>query len=248
MKNRAIAAILMLAALSGCAPKQLTPIRRGEPVAFAVAQSPKADGQITIRNDDLGSKTTTGAGTGAGAGAVAGGLSGLACGPFAVLCVPAGAAVGAITGLVAGAGVGAGVGVTGSLSEEKATRLRGRLLHVQQSHSLLAELQKNINDRAQRYWKLSTDPPAALVTVELQEVLLRSTRDEQITCVVQVQVSVQQGGPKQPDPPEKKIYQYVSAPSALSVWLDESSDYIDTLLTSASQQIAAHLVSDLALN
>ncbi len=241
MNKRAIGAILALTLLIGCARAQITPIRRGEPVAIVVARSPPADSVIYIGNEALGSNSKAGAGS----GAVAGGLWGLACGPpFFIICVPFGALVGSLTGMA----TGAAVGVTGSLSSEKADQLRDRLKRVQQSHSLPAELQKNVNDRAQKYWKLGTDQSAVLVTIELQDLQLRSTRDEQINCIVRVQVSVQQSGAKQADPPEQKMYEFVSTFSGLKLWLDESSDFVDTLLTSASQQIAAHIVSDLALN
>jgi hypothetical protein len=43
------------------------------------------------------------------------------------------------------------------------------------------------------------------------------------------------------------MYQYVAPTSSLSIWLDESNDFIDTALTSASQQIATQIVSDLAM-
>jgi hypothetical protein len=139
------------------------------------------------------------------------------------------------------------VAVSGSLSSKRASQLRDRMMRVQQSHSLPAELQKYVNERAQMYWKRGTDPSAALVTIELQNLLL-SNRDEQISFTVKVKVSVQQRGAKQADPPEQKMYEYVSTLSSLSVWLDESSDFVDIQLTSASQQIAANIVSDLALN
>jgi len=248
MNRRVIAALLTVTLLVGCAPAQLTPIRRGEPVAIVFSKSPQTEDGLEISNQELGSNTKAGAGTGAGAGAVTGGLWGLSCGPWAIFCVPFGIAVGALTGTIAGAGVGAGVGVSGALSSEKAAQLRDRLIRVQQSHSLAAELQKNVTERAQKYWKLGADQSAAEVTIELQDLLLRSTRDEQISCVVRAQVSVQQRGTKQSNPPEQKMYEYVSTYSNLQLWLDESSDFVDTMITSASQQIASHIVSDLAMN
>ena len=247
MYKQTIGAILVVNLLVGCATKQITTIRRGEPVSIVFPKSPQTDGVIDIHNEELGRNTAAGAGTGAVGGAVAGGLTGLICGPFVFLCMPVLALAGAITGTAVGAGVGAGVGVTGSLSSEKAAQLRDRLIRVQQSHSLPAELQKNVNDRAQKCWKLVTDQSAALVTIELQDLLLRSNRDEEISCVVQVLVSVQQPGAIQSDPPEKKKYEYVGTFSSLSVWMDESSDFVDTQFTSASQQIAAHIVSDLSV-
>jgi hypothetical protein len=248
MNKQIMGAILVLNLLIGCATPQITPIRRGEPLSIVFTRSPKADGVIYIRNEDLGSNTKTGAGTGATGGAVAGAIAGLTCGPFFIICSPVYAGVGAIVGTAAGAGVGAGVAITGEPSSEKAAQLRDRVMRVQQSHSLQAELQKNVNDRAQKYWKLGTDQSAALATIELQDLLLSSMRDEQITCTIRVLVSVQRGVAKDSKTTEQKMYQYAAPSSSLSIWLDESSDFIDTLLTSASQQIAAQIVSDLAMN
>jgi hypothetical protein len=140
------------------------------------------------------------------------------------------------------------VSIAGELSNEKAAQLRDRVECVQQSHSLQAELQKNVTDRAQKYWKLGTDQSAALVTVELQDLLLSSKRDEQISCTIRVLVSVQRGVAKDSKTTEQKMYQYAAPTSSLSIWLDENSDFIDTVLTSASQQIATQIVSDLAFS
>jgi hypothetical protein len=248
MNKQTISAILSLNLLFGCATTQIKPIPRGEAVEIVFAKSPQAGGDIDIKNKEIGSNSATGAGTGAAGGAVVGALWGLGCGPLAFFCSPVLALAVGVTGAAAGAGVGAGVGVTGALSSEKAAQLRARMMRVEQSHSLLAELQKNVNDRAQRCWKLGTDQSAALVTIELQDLLLSSTRDEQINCTVRVLVSVQRDVAKNSTTAEQKTYEYVAPSSSLSIWLDESSDFIDTVLTSASQQIAAQIVADLSMN
>ena len=138
--------------------------------------------------------------------------------------------------------------ISGELSKERAAQLRDRVVRAQQSHSLQAELQKNVIDRAQKYWNLGADQPAALVTVDLQDLLLASKRDEQINCTIQVLVSVQRGAAKDPKTAEQKMYTYATPTSSLSIWLDESNDFIDTVLTSAGQQISTQIVSDLAYN
>jgi len=120
MHPRTMAAMAGLAALCGCASTaQLPPIRDGSAVAIVVSMSAQARGTTDIANKALGHDASTGAAT----GAVAGGLWGLACGPFAIFCVPVGAGLGMLTGGVAGAGVG----LTGALSNEKATQLRERI-------------------------------------------------------------------------------------------------------------------------
>jgi len=247
MNKQIMGAILVFYLLIGCAAPQITPIPRGEPISIVFTRSPKADGVIDIRNEDLGSNAKTGAGTGATGGAVAGAIAGLTCGPFFIFCAPVFAAAGAVVGTATGAGVGAGVAIMGELSNEKAAQLRDRVGRVQQSHSLQSELQKNVNDRAQKYWKLGTDQSAALVIIELQDLLLSSKRDEQINCTIRVLLSVQRGVAKDSKTTEQKMYQYAAPTSSLSIWLDESSDFIDTVLTSASQQIATQIVSDLAM-
>jgi hypothetical protein len=248
MNKQIICAILVLNLLIGCATPQITPIRRGEPLSIVFTRSPQADGVIAIRNEDLGSNAKTGAGTGATGGAVAGAIAGLTCGPFFIFCAPVFAAAGAVVGTATGAGVGAGVAIMGELSNEKAAQLRDRVGRVQQSHSLQSELQKNVNDRAQKYWKLGPDQSAARVTIELQDLQLSSMRNEQINCTIRVLLSVQRAVAKDSKTTEQKMYQYAAPTSSLSIWLDESSDFIDTLLTNASQQIAAQIVSDLAMN
>jgi hypothetical protein len=178
---------------------------------------------------------------------VGGALASLTCGPWIIFCAPAFATAGAILGTATGAVVGAEVAISGELSAKKAAQLRERVGRVQQSHSLESELKKNVNDRAQKYWKLDTDHPAAVVFVELQDLLLSSMRDEQINCAIRVLVSVQRDVAKDSKITEQKMYQYAAPTSILSIWLDESSDFIDTVLTSASQQIATQIVSDLSM-
>ncbi len=248
MNKQVMGAIVVLSLLVGCATPQLTPIPRGESISIVYTASHKADGISDIRNDDLAGDAKVGAGTGATGGAVAGALAGLTCGPFFIFCSPVFATAGAIVGTAAGAGLGAGVAISGELSNEKAAQLRDRVVRVQQSHSLQAELQKNVTDRAQKYWKLGSGQSAARVTVALQDLLLASKRDDQINCTIRVLVSVQRSVAKDSKATEQKMYQYAAPTSSLSIWLDESNDFIDTVLTSASQQIATQIVSDLAKN
>ncbi|WP_372528904.1 hypothetical protein [Piscinibacter sp.] len=241
MNVRGAGATLWLCILSSCATSpQITPIRSGESVAIVVAMSPQADGVIKIRNQALGKDMSTGAGS----GMVVGGLWGLVCGPFAPLCVPIGAAAGAATGTAAGAVVG----VTGALSEEKATLLRDRLGRLRQSHDLLDELRSNVVDRAHKHWTVISDPSGSLLTVELYDMQLTSTRDERISFSLRVLVTVQTNGAQHQSAPTQKLYEYVGPFSNLAVWMDERSDFLDTSLSSASQQIAAQIVSELALN
>ena len=236
-----LCAVLFFSLLCGCAaPQRLAPLRSGESVDFVVTRSPQADAAAKIRNQDMGHDTSVGAGSGMALGV----LSSLGCGPWAFVCIPAGLLVGGLTGTAAGAAVG----LTGSLSDEKAAQIRERLSRAQRSHDLLDDLRNNIGERARRRWTLGPDPSATMVTVELQEQSLTSTRDERIGLVVRVLVTVKPHDTQPPSPPTRKLYEYIGPLGALTAWLDENSDFLETSLNSASQQIAAQIVSDLSPN
>lgn len=240
-RGRAAWATLALSLLGGCATApRLTPIGKGASIAMVVIKSPQAEGQVDIHNQALGNDTAVGAGS----GAMVGGLYGLTCGPFVVLCIPLGMGVGAIYGTVAGAAVGA----TAALPADKAARVRDRLGRAQQSHDLLEELRRNVNDSARKHWNLSSDPSATVVTVELQDMRVTSTRDERVSLIVRVRVSVRPSGPPPQTATTQTHYEYVGAFSSLAVWLDEESNLLDATLSSAALQIATQIVAELASN
>jgi hypothetical protein len=237
----ALGLTLGLRLLAGCAGTPvLKPIPNGTPVAIVVARAPTAGEPVPISNRAIGE----GVSTGAGSGSVIGGLWGLACGPFAPLCIPIGAAAGAITGTAAGAVVGLG----GALSDAQAAQLRDRLSRARQSHDVLEDLRGHVTDRARKHWPANARPSDAEVTLEVQEVQLASTRDERVSLSLQVVVTVLRKGPGPIPPPDRKVFAYTGPFTALAVWLDEGSDFIDTSLSTASQQLAAEIVSELALN
>jgi outer membrane lipoprotein SlyB len=241
VNKRLFCVLLWLSLLSGCATTfSLPPIRSDESVTVVVAMSPQADGEIRMRNLALGDNTKTGAGS----GALIGALYGLACGPFAPICIPVTAGVGAVSGAVAGAAVGA----TGALSSEKATQLRDRFGRWRQSHDMVGELRNNVTDRARKHWPVTAEATGTVVTVELQDMQFNSTRDEQVAFVLRVLVSVRSVSTQKASEPAQKLYEYAGPLSPLAVWLDERSDFVDTSLGSALQQIATQLVSELAVH
>jgi hypothetical protein len=226
-----------LAALYGCASTpQLPPIRDGSAVVIEVSMSGQATGSKPIENTALGHDTATGA----KAGAVAGGLWGFACGPFAVFCIPAGAGIGALYGTVAGAGVG----LTGALSIDKATQLRERLQRSEQANPPIDTLRLQIEERARQHWRVAAADARVTVTVELQDLALTSSRDEQIGLIVHVRVTARDGGAG--GSVAQKVYEYIGPTSSLAVWLDERNDFVDTGLRLAMQQLAAQIVAELA--
>lgn len=241
--TRIAIAILTIIILPGCAsaPK-LAQIPNGETVSIVVAASPTADGQTELKNDAVGKDLKKGA----GGGAVGGGLAGLTCGPFAIICVPFGAAVGAI----AGGAAGAVVGTAGNLSAEQASQLRDRMLRLNESHDKLAELTTNLNDRAARYWDLTSTEPQTTVSVEVQNLILASTHADQVRAILQVSVTVKKKSDKPPvkgKAPVVKDYEYASPYASLDVWLDDKSDFAETSISSAIQQISSQIISDLAM-
>lgn len=242
--------VLALALLYGCASTPKLPhIAAGEPVSIVVALSQKSVGSTNFQNDAVGGDV----GKGAGSGAVVGGLYGLSCGPFLILCVPLGAAMGAIVGSAGGAAVS----VDGTLSKEQADQLVARLLRLNETRDQLTELESNIMDRAGRYWDLNSEHPSYLVNVEVQDLILGSTHDNQVRSILRVQVTVQNNGEQPAQKASKKtpkktlkpkLYESVGPYASLAVWLDEDSDFAETSLNSTIQQISTQIVSDLAVN
>lgn len=219
----------------GCASTRVTPVRAGEPVELVYADS-LAVGQASIDNLALPSNTKTGV----GAGATVGALSGLGCGPLAFLCVPVGLLVGGITGGVGGAAVG----LTGSLPNEKALALRNRLVAVHSATPLLAELRTQVDQRAARVWDVKTRPAAQRLVVELSALELSSTRDEEIGLTLTASTRLERLGPAGTSPVSEKAFTTSAPPTPIGIWLDERSDYVESLFRTSAQQLAAQIVAE----
>jgi hypothetical protein len=233
--RRRVSLALPLAGLVGCSTPLVTPIPRAQALRLEFSRS-GADEATAVKNLSLGADARTGAGT----GAVAGALSGLSCGPWAFLCVPAGLLVGSL----AGWGGGAVVGMTGALSEEKVQSLRERLTRAMQAHDLWAELRENITRRADKVWDLSAPTPSLILNVQLQGLALTSTRSDFIGLVVRVQTVLERETAGQRERLGEKLFVIAPEASPLAVWLDERGDFVDTLLSSCSQQLAAQIVAE----
>jgi hypothetical protein len=266
MSQRALCATLWLGLMCGCATRPpIAPVPSGDTVAIAVVMRLQAGGEIMVFNQAI----VDDARAGATAGMVIGGVAGLACGPFMVVCIPTFAVMGAGSGGLAGTAVG----VTGALTPEKAAQLRERLIRLRQAYDPLEDLRRNVTDRARRHWDLVSATPKTVVTVELYDLQLISTRDERVALVMRVLVTVRPGDellPPHPQPiepvgvpsslrfgstlalrtppPNQKLFEYSGPPGSIAAWLDEYSDFLATSFGTACQQIAAQIVSELAAN
>ena len=233
---RALALALLSSLAGGCAtPPRIDRMNDGESVKVVITRAP-SDGELSIRNASLGKN----AGTGATGGGLAGGLWGLACGPFAIICVPLGAGIGALAGGTGGAVVGA----TASLSDGEAAQLRNRLSQAMVAHDLVEQLRTNVAERARRHWDLTSDSPSFQLNIELGNVELTSTRDEQIGLILRARASLQRISA----PPKAAVvsqnFECSAPPSNLAIWLDERSDFLETVLSNCTQQLAAQLVAE----
>lgn len=234
---RPISLSVCIALLSACAgPQRLPPVPDGAPLILVVGPAAPAAGRLSIGNDSIGKDAVTGAGS----GMLAGGLSGLSCGPFAIICVPAGMLIGATAGSVAGGMFGLATG----MSNEQVVALRERLQRHRQTYDPVAELRNQLIVRVEKRWRLADTPPATYVTVQLQELRLGSTRDGRIRFDLMADATLQtaRGGE-----PSTKTYTFSGPYSELALWLDERSDFLDTSLNSALQQLASQIVAEMAL-
>lgn len=233
-------AALALLALGGCstAPR-LAPIERQTPVSIVIVRTPPSAATTSVRDTALARHTTTGTRIGAATGAIAG----LFCGPLAAVCVPAGFSTGGTAGLIAGGATG----IATSLPHDTVAQLNDRLERLQQSLDPLAELHADVVEKAGTQWDLTNDDPAQVVTVELQDLTLTSTRHDKIALVMQVTVRTASGNSSDGSRyATQKQFQFVSGDSDVANWLDERGGLPEYDLRTACQRIATDVVAELA--
>lgn len=245
MNLRRLSWLLLLCLPCGCSTTRLGTIKAAEPVVIVVMMGPHADGAnvLRVRNAAVGDDAATGAKAGAWTGALVGlGSCGLA-GPFVLFCVPVGVVMfGGVGGLA-----GAAAGVVESLPQEKATMLEARVVRHRQAHDVQDALRKAVVERAQRRWQLAPDA-SRVIHVELEDAMLRSTRQESIALVMRIQVSVRDRNAGRDDNSPRKRFEFVGPGANLASWLDEQGDFIETSVRIACEHLAAQVVAELAAN
>jgi hypothetical protein len=225
--------------LAACATApSLKAIPAGGSVSIFVVANQKYPGVVDVHNTAI----SNGVNVGIGSGTLAGGMWGLSCGPWAPLCVP----LGAVGGMVAGGIAGLAVGATGTLSQEKVDRVKVRLVNIEQNHPLQVELRRQLEERAQKYWTLKPESSAPLVMVELQEMKVDATRDEQLRLVFRISVSQRETTTGRELVKYQKSYEHATPYSPMAAWLDEKNDLLDTNFNNAMQQLADQVIMDLA--
>ena len=235
---RALAAIALLALGACTTTPRLAPIAGKTPVAFVVVRAPPAPDAAAVHDTALRDKS----GSGAKVGATSGALLGLACGPFLVICVPAGFLAGATAGGITG--LAAGIATT--LPKETVTQLNDRLQRLEQSHDPMILLRTDVLEQARTHWEITDETSNKVVTLEVQGLFLTSTSRKKIALVMQVLVHTHDGMlGDNPQRVTQKSFEWVSKESRLETWLDESSDVPAINLRNACQQIAAEVVAEL---
>ena len=235
---RALAAIALLA-LGGCTTTtRLAPIDQQSTVAFVVVSSPPTQGPATVHDTAVHRSYSSGVNIGAATGA----LAGLACGPLAVLCVPAGL----LEGMVAGGLTGAVVGLSNKLPKDKVAQLNDRLQRLQQSLDPVTELRRDVLDTAHKHWELTDDTSAGVVTLEVQSLTLTSASRDKIALVMRVSVRTAPGMSADTSRQvTQKSFEFVSPKYTLAAWLDEHGEVPEDSLRSACRQIATQVVAEL---
>jgi hypothetical protein len=154
--------------------------------------------------------------------------------------------------LAAGLGMGVGgaaglaVGATGMLPQEKVDRVKERLVRLEQSHPLQVELRRHLEERAQKHWTLKSESSTPLVMVELQEMKVDATRDEQLRFVFRILVSQRETTTSRELVKNQKSYEFATPFGALVAWMDEKDDLLETSFNIAIQQMAAQVIADLS--
>lgn len=245
MNWRTVSWVLLPFLACGCSTTRLASIKPEVPVAIVVTMGPHAEstGILAVRNAAIGDDAVAGAKAGAWTGALLGlGSCGLA-GPFVLFCVPVGVVMFGSVGGVAGAAAG----VVESLPQKKASLLEARVARYRESHSLPDEIRKAIVEGAQRRWQVTSDANR-VIHVELEDAVLRATRQEGIALVMRIQVSVHDRTSSRDDNSVRKRFEFAGPKANLASWLDDQGDFIETSVRIACEHIAAQVVSELAAN
>ena len=236
---RALAAIALLALGACTTTPRLAPIAGKTPVAFVVVRAPPAPDAAAVHDTALRDKS----GAGAKVGATSGALLGLACGPFLVICVPAGFLAGATAGGI----VGLAAGIATTLPKETVTQLNDRLQRLEQSHDPMILLRTDVLEQARTHWEITDETSNKVVTLEVQGLSLTSTSRKKIALVMQVLVHTNADlSTNNSRRVTERRFEFVSKASSLEAWLDERGSVPEDSLQSACQQIATEVVAELA--
>jgi hypothetical protein len=138
------------------------------------------------------------------------------------------------------------VATAAELPDATATRVRDRWARVLATRDPLADLTATLNEQARAHWTLAPEGGGTLVKIELKDIELASTREQQIGFILRAGVSLQAGAGQARVAPKPRVVEVVAPTVSLAQWLDDGDPGIDTKWRDANQQLAAQIVGVLA--
>jgi hypothetical protein len=195
--RKAFCVLLLIVALQGCStvPEPQGWLSPGREIGIHDAELLHIDSQVdsTLKANSKGlAMGVAGATGGAAAGAVVGAAYGLACGPFAIICSPAGALTGGVLGLVGGSSAGQntrGSGITGA----KAERFNHLSRHYLDTADNEATLKRRFSQLIEANW-LTQAGSANSVRLAVTRLYFRQTGEEFLQLAAEARVTIQVDG------------------------------------------------------
>ena len=225
--------------LSACATPRLDAIGADEPISFITIPPRNAPSTpIAISNKNVG----RGARAGYVSGSVVGGLAGIACGPFAVLCIPAGALIGGGGGALGGTLVGLAQG----LPADEYRQLRDSMDAFARDRDPREQLVAAIADQVRRRWTLVAEGAATTMRVEVDDVALHVRDDDRVALVLRATITVRRAGVDRTFAGEPRTFEYVGPASDVRIWLENRDDFVADTFLFGYRHIAHEVFSELA--
>lgn len=231
-------ALLLSVLCVGCASVQLAPIRAGEQISVVAAPGSETPASIEVSNQVIGKY----AGNAAWGGAWIGAQAGLACGPFALICIPLGAAVVGAGGAIAGAVVG----IAESPGADAAAQLRVRIAAFSGTHDPRADLVAAIAERSRDNWTVVPDSAAASLVVRLDAVGVHLLGDESAAVAIRVTVDVRRQGVATQGGSDTKVFEYAGEASPISQWIADHDDFVAENFRGVYRRVANLVYAELA--
>lgn len=222
----------------GCATPQLSSITAGEEISVVAAPGPDAAALIEVSNQVIGKY----AGSAAAGGVLIGAQLAMVCGPFALFCVPVGAAVGGASGAVAGAVVG----IAESPNADATSRLRDRVVEFARTHDPRADLVTSIAERARDNWTVVPHSAGTTLVVHLDGVGVHLLRDESAAVAIRVTIDVRRKQPGAEGGTVTKVFDYTGTSSPVSQWIEDRDDFVAENFSDAYRRVANMVYAELA--
>ena len=233
---------IMVVAVTGCVSNKHKPLPYFETMSIQTQMRP-ANGVRAQADKDSANQTAK---VGAAGGAAAGALSGLACGPFALFCVPAGMVVGAVSGGVAGAAVGQVGDAMDLLPKEQAEQVDTILADIESRRDFFVEIRDGLSAKVPQSRQVANTDAEAVIYVGLEKIELVQHESSHLSLRLTATIYAEWNRDKETPRSVKRRYMRTTTEMPIEDWLSDKGAAFDAGFSSCIEQIVQMMIWDLA--